>query len=167
MLDLWEGRAVTNNSLPIATQVRLAFQKQNRVEALAGTIMGGYVPIAVYEMVHYELVSHSTNPLYLQPKAVLVFFGLVFSLITVFVLARDAFTSVPKALGFAVLVEGAMTMSDNQYLSLAGLAILIVINGLSTACNLALVKQSARPEKVVKVKPVVAAPPTVFAKRVK
>lgn len=52
-------------------------------------------------------------------------------------------------------------MSSNLYLSLAGLAILVVINGLSTACNLAVIKNTAREEKrAPKMKVVKEAVPT-------
>lgn len=76
-------------SLPIATQVRLAFQKQNRIEALAGVIFGGYVLVAVWMFVHYEVSLDKV--LYLQPKIYFVTAGLVFSLITVYAIAKDAF----------------------------------------------------------------------------
>lgn len=148
-------------SLPIAAQVKLAFQKQNRIEAITGLIFGGYVPVAVWMFVHYEL---NQDRLWMQPKVYFVAAGLVFSLITVFAIARDAFQNVPKAMGFAILVEGAMTMSSNLYLSLAGLAILITINGLSTACNLAVIKVAAKEERKGKIKLVPPTSPTWAAK---
>lgn len=146
-------------SLPIATQVRLAFQKQNRIEAVAGLFFGGYVPVAIWEFVHYELTSDIA--LWFQPKAYFVLAGLVVSLITVVMLAQSAFDNWFKAVGFAILVEGAMTMSSNIYLSLSGLLLLIVINGLSSACLLALKKQTDKAEKrIPKLKPVKEAVPT-------
>lgn len=143
-------------SLPIATQVRLAFQKQNRIEAIAGLFFGGYVPVAIWEFVHYELTG---DKLWLQPKAYFVLAGLVVSLITVVSLAQSAFDNWFKSVGFAVLTEGAMAMSSNIYLSLSGLLLLIVINGLSAACLLALKKQEVKAEKKTKLKVVKETPP--------
>lgn len=151
-------------NLPIAAQVKLAFQKQNRIEAVAGLLFGGYIPVAIWEFVHYELTQ---DRLWLQPKAYFVTAGLVVSLITVIAWAQTAFDNWFKSVGYGILVEGAMTMSSNIYLSLSGLFLLIVINGLSAACLLALKKQQGKAEKrAPKLKVVKEAVPT-WSKQIK
>jgi hypothetical protein len=62
--------------------------------------------------------------------------GLVYSAFSVFGWARQAFNHRLKALGFVVLLEGTLTFCSVVWLSLAGLAILMVLNGVTAAVTL-------------------------------
>ena len=53
----------------------------------------------------------------------------LYSALTVFEWAKLAFTSVPKSVGFVVLVEGVMVTSTTHWLALTALGYLIGING--------------------------------------
>jgi hypothetical protein len=54
---------------------------------------------------------------------------------------RAILRNLPKAVGFAVLVEGVMLASQTQWLSLAALALLVIIN--ATSCAVALASEEA------------------------
>jgi len=110
-------------------QMKRAFAAGNRLSAFMGVILGGFIPIAVYALVHFEVAD--------QPALwVMVVGGLAFSAISVFKWAESAFHIVLKALGFVVLLEGTVTFASQRWLSLAGLAILVTINSVSAAVAL-------------------------------
>jgi hypothetical protein len=44
--------------------------------------------------------------------------------------AKQTFTLTAKALGFVLLTEGAVTFAHTSWLSVAGLTILVTINGI-------------------------------------
>lgn len=118
--------ALTTNPVD---QAREVFRKGGRLSALVGLILGGFVPLASYTLVHLEV---ATRPL----LWVLVAGGLIYSAISVYAWARQAFGYRLKALGFVVLLEGTLTFCSVQWLSLAGLAILMVLNGVTAAVTL-------------------------------
>ena len=91
--------------------------------------MGGFVPIAVYALVHDEVEAHP----WLWTMAV---GGLAFSAISVFGWAKSAFHIRLKALGFVILLEGVVTFASERWLSLAGLVVLVTINSVSAAVAL-------------------------------
>ncbi len=125
-------RGVTRASLAtmnVVEQMQRAFAPGHRLSGLMGLVLGGFVPVAVYSLVHVEVATH--------PQFwVMVVGGLAYSAITVFTWARQAFHLTLKALGFVLLLEGAVTFSTQQWLGLAGLVILVVINGVSAAVAL-------------------------------
>lgn len=113
----------------VVKQAKIAFQRRNRIATTMGFILGGFVPIASYVLAHVEAPT--------QPMVwILVTGGLIFSAKTVFDWARIALRHPAKALGFVVLTEGIMTFAHTLPLSLAGLAMLVAINGIATGCNL-------------------------------
>jgi hypothetical protein len=115
----------------VVEQGRLSFLKTNRLPALLGFILGAFVPVAAFELVHFE-VAH-------EPKLwVLVCGALLYSAITVFTWAEKAFKNSYKAIGFCVLLEGILSFSENWYLASAALVILAGINGVATGCTLSL-----------------------------
>jgi len=117
----------------IVDQFRMATQKQNRWGSAAGFVLGGFVPAATFFLVHYGVASCAL-------LWIIVAGGLLFSAKTVFEWGRVAFQNSWKAAGFCLLVEGVMTFSPANLmaLSVAGLAMLTLINGVATGCNLSL-----------------------------
>lgn len=115
--------------LTVANQVKRAFLPGARVAAFTGLLIGGFVPMATYTLVHCECVKHP----YLW---VLVAGGLLYSAMSVFKWATDAFSNRTKALGFCVLLEGILTFSHIAALGFAALGILVFINAVSAACAL-------------------------------
>ena len=142
----------------IVDQVRQATQKQNRLATGAGFTLGGFVPSAVFSIVHYELKE---TPL----LWIIVLGGLLFSAITVFRWSKIAFDSGVKAVGFVVLIEGVMTFSGLYWLSCTALALLIVINGIATGCNLALNRRETAAEERAVAKPLTPPVKKPVAKR--
>ena len=123
--------------LPIVEQVRKSMHKQNRLAMICGFILGSFVPVASFTLGHYEAPENGMMWL-------LVGGGLAYSAMTVFQWATVAFKHPAKALGFCVLIEGVMTFSHTVWLSLAGLALLVMINGLATGSTLALDQRQTR-----------------------
>jgi hypothetical protein len=110
-------------------QARLAFAAGNRLSAFVGLILGGFVPLASYTLIHQEVAS--------RPALwALVAGGLVYSAFSVYGWGRQAFDHRWKALGFVVLLEGTLTFCSIAWLSLTGLAILMVLNGVTAAVTL-------------------------------
>lgn len=129
---------MTVERLPVVDQFRRATHKRNRVAMLLGGIMGAFVPSASYLLVHREVAE--------RPALwCLVAGALVFSAPSVYSFGTSAFRSKAKALGFAVLVEGAMTFSGTYWLALAALAMLAAVNGTETGMHLAVEQSEAKP----------------------
>ena len=123
---------VARRPLGVVAQVRRAFASGNRLAAFVGLLLGGFVPLAVFVVAHSESGTFKGH----ERAWLLVAGGLVYSALTVFEWARLAFTSVPKSVGFVVLVEGTMVTSTTHWLALTALGYLIGINGVATACTL-------------------------------
>lgn len=126
----------------IVDQFRMATLKQNRWATAAGFLIGGFVPTATFFLVHYGVSK--------QPWLwLIVAGGLTFSAKTVYEWGTTAFQSGWKAFGFCLLVEGVMTFSPANliYLSIAGLGMLGLINGVATGCNLALNRKAEAAER--------------------
>lgn len=130
-----------NDCTSVIDQVCLAFQKQNRKATAAGFVLGGFVPSAIFSIIHWEI----NRAPYL---GVLVAGGLLFSAKTVYEWTKVGFHSGMKALGFVILTEGVMTLSGLLPLQLAALALLVCVNGIATGCNLALNRKQARQARV-------------------
>lgn len=134
----------------IVAQVRNAAQKQNRLSTIVGAVLGGFVPLATFTLAHYEAGIHGWRE---RAALGLVLAGLAYSATTVYGWAIVAFRSMPKAIGFVVLLEGAMTLSVLVWLAAVALAVLVLINALATACNLAedhrAVRRAERAERVL------------------
>ena len=115
--------------LTVIQQVKRAFGAGARLAGFVGLLIGGFVPVATYALVHHEVSRYPV-------LWVLVAGGLLYSATTVFIWARAAFGSVVKSLGFVVLLEGILTFSHIEALGLSALAILVFINAVSAACAL-------------------------------
>jgi hypothetical protein len=114
-------------------QARAVFRSGNRLSALVGLIMGGFVPLACYTLIHLEV---STRP----TLWVLVAGGLVYSALNMFSWMQRLFGNWWMPLGWVVLLEGSMTASKIAWLSLTGLAILMILDGVTTAITITLQK---------------------------
>jgi len=119
----------------VVGQVRVALRRDNRLAASLGGLLGGGVPVASWQLAHFEV--DATQPLWAQLGAWLVLGGLLFSAVTVFTWSRQAFRSTAKALGYTVLLEGVLTTAKTPWLSVAALMVLVAINAVATGCNLA------------------------------
>jgi hypothetical protein len=111
----------------------------NRLATLIGFLLGGFVPLACYWLAHYEHAAWSEQ----GGRALgLVTGGLMYSAVTVFQWAKQAFVSAFKSVGFCVLVEGVMITSTTLWLSVAALCYLVVINGVATGVTLSIGKKA-------------------------
>lgn len=117
-------------ALTVVQQVERAFSPGHRLGALIGTLVGGFVPLASYILIHEEAALTSLWLL------ALVLGALLFSVLSVFGWAEVAFHSRLKAAGFCVLCEGTMVLSRTEWLALAALGLLVFINVSSCACAL-------------------------------
>lgn len=110
-------------------QVRRAFAPARRLSAALGFILGGFVPVATFTLVHAAVATHPALWL-------LVAGGLLYSALSVFGWAQLTFESTAKALGFVLLTEGVLTFAPVLALSIAALLILVSINGISATVAL-------------------------------
>ncbi len=117
--------------LGILSEVRLALHPKNRAAAYLGAALGGAVPVATYWLAHHELSRGFV-------VWALVAGGLLFSATTVLRWAATAFGSMPKAIGFTVLLEGILLYSRTPWLALGALGYLCFINAVATGVRLAL-----------------------------
>ena len=115
----------------VLDEVRLALHPRNRAAAYLGAALGGGVPVATYWLAHHELDRGLV-------VWALVAGGLFFSAMTVARWASSAFGSMPKALGFTLLLEGVLLYSRTPWLAMAALGYLIFINAVATGVRLAL-----------------------------
>jgi hypothetical protein len=130
-----------NTRLGVLEQVERSLKPGNRLATLMGAMLGGFIPLASYTIAHQEAPN--------KPVLwVLVACGLAYSALTVFDWARVAFRHPIKALGFCGLLEGVMTFSSTQWLGIAALTMLIVINGIATGCNLVADRRLARSARI-------------------
>ncbi len=127
-------RSEPRRPLGVVEQVRLALRRGSRLAFALGVLLGGFVPIATFQISHTELTS--ARALWLQPAAAFVAGGLLFSAVTMYGWGRLAFAQRAKAFGFVVLLEGTMVTCHTRWLALAALCYLAAINGVATACNL-------------------------------
>lgn len=132
--------------LGITDQVRLTFQKQNRVPAVVGVVLGSIPPVSAFSFAHFGLDVATWRA---WVAACFVLACLAFSAPKVFRWSVAAFRSRVEALGFVVLLEGAMTLADHRtpmlaVISYVCLAVLVFINAVVTACAVALDQREAR-----------------------
>ena len=123
------------NNQTVIGMVRTAVLPDNRLAMIIGCIFGGFVPLAVYMLVHFEL-SFTGNWL-LQPKLFLVLGGLIYSAKTVVQWGKMAFRDTAKAIGFVALIEGVLVMSSTPWLSICALVLLVAVNAIATGVTLA------------------------------
>jgi hypothetical protein len=123
--------------LGVVEQVRRSFRAENRLATLVGFILGGFIPVASWELAHCECKKLMSIP------ALLVIGGLMFSAKTVFDWGYQAFGAW-KAAGFVLLMEGVMVYSGNWTLNMVALGLLVFINGLGTGATLSLQRNNTR-----------------------
>ena len=133
-------------TLGITDQVRLAFQQQHRIPAIVGAVLGSLPPLAAFAFSHFGLDLSTWQG---RTAVVFVLACLAFSAPKVYRWSAQAFSSRIEALGFAVLLEGAMTLADHRtpvlaVVSYACLATLVGINAVVTAVAVALSQKAVR-----------------------
>lgn len=118
----------------VIDQTRIAFSV-SVIGSMVGLILGASVPLTTFAIAHYEWKD------VLSIYSLLVVGGLVFSAKNVFVWGKNAFRDSWKAIGFVVLIEGAMVCSHIPWVSFMGLGILIAINAIASGANLVIKPQ--------------------------
>lgn len=102
------------------------------IATIAGALFGGFVPVAIWWLVHEDLAGNIW-----KPQLLLVLGGLAFSAKTVYQWCLLAFGCRYKAVGFTLLCEGVLTFAETPWLSLTALAYLVVMNAVATAATIA------------------------------
>lgn len=125
----------------IVDQIYIAFKQENIVGMIMGLIIGGSIPFGIFFVMHYEAVhALSLFSEEVTPKAlhglimfILAVFGLLFSAKTVWQWGHEAFRKdVWKATGAVVILEGIMSLSSLQFLTIGALVLLVSINAIAT-----------------------------------
>jgi hypothetical protein len=147
-------KAPIRRSLGIVDQVRVALEPTYRLATCIGALLGAVVPVSTFAVLHGEVGDLAE----LDPRWLVVIGGLLYSAITVFRWGRLAFGSAVKAVGFTVLLEGVMTLSDQPWLSGLALGYLCLINAIATGVTLArgatvVAEQAAAPEAIAPAPP--------------
>lgn len=130
----------------IVEQVRMAYQRKNRLAMILGSVLGSIIPIATYVVAHQDVNNN-------KAFWILVAGGLMFSAMTVYDWTKIAFQSGFKAFGFCLLIEGVMTFSGVLWLSYVALGVLSIINGIGTGCKIALNQKAYQVKKRSEQKP--------------
>jgi hypothetical protein len=120
----------------VVEQVRIACSRQHRLATFVGALLGAVVPFSTYMIAHNEMPEADWTGRFALCVA-LVAGGLLYSARTVFQWGELALTSRAKALGFTVLLEGVMTCSQQDWLSVTALVYLCAINAIATGVTLA------------------------------
>lgn len=124
--------------------------RHHPVAALLGALLGGFVPLAAYRTVHYDITMTQPRDL-LHPLVAVVAACLLFSVRTVWQWGRAAFAERMKAACLVVAIEGMMVCSPTPWLAQLALLYLICINAVATACILAQDDQPAQQPTVTSV----------------
>jgi hypothetical protein len=134
---------IKSRPLSVIEQFRVA--KSNPAALVGGSLLGAFVPFAVFWVSHFELSADAlfgnafnTVLVLAWARVMLVLGGLVYSAKTVWAWGRMAFSCPWKATGFVLLIEGVMTFSGTLGLSMVALGYLMVINAVATGCTMAL-----------------------------
>lgn len=127
--------------LPVQLQLQLAFRKGNRLATCIGFTLGIVVPFMSFAVLH-EIPKLSYTELSFWILCVMAIGGCFFSLKSVIVWGQRAFRDKPKAIAFALLLEGMLIVSgilpSMFWLGYAALAYLAFINAISCGCNIAM-----------------------------
>ena len=140
--------ATNTKTVGVIQQIRISWG--NKPAFIGGSVLGGVVSLAAF------VIEHLEHPTFWSIKTAFVAAALLFSAKSVFQWTSKAFQDTSKALGWTVLVEGCMLISDTSWLNFLMLGLLIGINACATGCNLALQDQAdheaakARAEKLAK-----------------
>jgi VIT1/CCC1 family predicted Fe2+/Mn2+ transporter len=107
--------------LPTAAPIKVSAAQKRTIGQFVAAIASGFLPIASFVIAHHEAAS---EPL----LWLLVAAALAFSAPSVASWAQKWCGHVVKAWGFTVLLEGVLVFAHHEALSLAGLAMLVMIN---------------------------------------
>jgi len=148
--------AVTDDhALSPISEIELAFRPKNWLALLLGGLIGSFIPVASWTIIG-ETARGGDWRLWLLAGG-----GMMFSVLSVAKWANTAFgggagttlASAMKAAGFCALLDGSMAFSHVHELSLAALALLVIINTVSCTTSL----QSSRTPEVDTLAPVSSA----------
>lgn len=106
---------------PTAAPIKINAAQKRTIGQIMASVAAGFLPIASFVMAHYE---SKENPLLWG----LVVAALLFSAPTLADWAYKWAGNKYKAWGFTILLEGVMVASHTEWLSFAGLIILVAIN---------------------------------------
>ena len=119
---------------------QLHVARRHPIACAIGAVAGA-VPLGTYHLGHSEISSWDPRE---DPKCVVAYAGLAFSLLTVvdwaascFGIGRRLETAI-KAIGFTTLVEALMMTSTATWLSVGCLVLLIAINAVANGCRIAM-----------------------------
>lgn len=142
-----ERPAVTDDhALSPIGEIESAFRPKNWLALLLGGLIGGFIPIASWTIIG-EIARGGDWRLWFLAGG-----GMTFSVLSVAKWANTAFgggagttlASALKAVGFCALLDGSMAFSHIRELSLAALALLVIVN---TVCCTTSLQSSRTPER--------------------
>ena len=133
----WIRPAPVESGVGIVDQVRRASHKKNRIAMGCGFVLGGFVPALSYLIARYHVGE-------LPMLWLLVGGGMTYSSLSVLSWAKVAFKHPMKALGFVIIMEGALIFVPDPWIELPSLVILVGINGLACGTNLILDSRESR-----------------------
>lgn len=117
----------------VVQQVRAAAHPRARLATAIGSVLGGFVPLATWQVAHHELTA---APLWQQHATLLVLGGLAYSSTNVYSWGRQAFRGRVKAAAFVLLLEGVLVGSSTHWLHVAALCLLAGVNAITTGATL-------------------------------
>jgi hypothetical protein len=123
-----------NRSDSILGQIRTAFTS-HPLAFIVALPFGGFVPLAVWVLAHLEPIHWW--------HWVMIGGGALFSSLTVITWGQRILSNLPKAVGFALLVEGVMLASQTMWLSISALGLLVIINAIACAVSLSYEEQTS------------------------
>jgi hypothetical protein len=123
----------------VIDQIRIAFSV-SAIGSLVGIVLGASIPLTTFMIAHHEVKE------FWSVYTALVAGGLLFSAKNVYKWSKDAFRDSWKAVGFVLLIEGAMIYSKIEWVNFMGLGILIAINAIASGANL-VIKPAVVPKK--------------------
>jgi len=113
---------------PKAKRVKIGTPWLNHVFKLIATCAAGFLPLASYWIMHYEILTATSIDLLVILKILLVLAALVYSAPTLAAWANNWTGNKYKSWGFTILLEGVMIGSNTQWLALCALGILTLVN---------------------------------------
>jgi hypothetical protein len=116
----------------VLTQLRCAMA--NPLATGIGAVVGGVIPWFARTVAHHEVGARW----WADPKVLIVVGCMLFSVSTVYTFGRATFRAPRKALGFVVAVEGVAVLCSTPQVWMTALALLVVINAVTSGCTIAL-----------------------------
>ena len=138
------------HKLSVVDQVKVAFKPSNLLATLGGMLVGALAPVSTFWVSHHEFNMDPIGNLAIGRDVVdglIIVGGCVLSARSVYDWTRIFFRDQYKAVGFVLMAECAMSFCSTHWLNWLALAYLVVINGISSGCNVAL-DQKVAPKAV-------------------